>query len=832
MHPSTLKALEFDLVVAALRSLALTPLGDGRLAVLVPETSAGAVRRDLALTSEAVRFLTDAPGFPLRAPADILDILAAVHVEGRALEPVRLLGLATFLESVDQCALAIRRQTRSSFPGLLGLVARAAAFEREIADVRRAVDPTGELFDHASPALRSIRDRLRKQRTRLRGTLESYLRSRDTSKYLQEQVITDRNGRYVLLVRSEHRGSIPGIVHGSSASGASLFLEPLSTVEINNDIVGLIEQEAEEVHRILVQLTGAFRARTDDLEHTLEVAADVDVVQAKARFSRLCDGIAPELSEDGRLELLAARHPLLIPAVDARVPRAEGEEYTPRDQGPVPVDIQLVPPTSVLVITGPNTGGKTVAIKTAGLLALMAQAGLHIPVLEGSRLPVFQSVFADIGDEQSIAANLSTFSWHVTNIASIDRRLTLPALVLLDEVGSGTDPVEGGALGMAVIEHFRKRGALIVATTHYDTLKTYASTTEGVSCAAFGFTPTFEPTYRLIYGSPGRSLALEMAGRLGLAPSIIETARSYRSAREAQLAEHLAKVDRELHALDHERRLVAREREAVAEQDARSRNREEALRQREEQFKRRLESQFEDRLRDARREIDAVVDDVKRRAAALVSQTARRSASPASLSTGETGALRSAGRGSLDEIETRLRENVSGGAPAPASTAAVARVPAEGETRRPVPGDRVMVGGLGVEGIVHAVFGRDAEVEVRGKRLRAATDQLRVLGGGAKKAEPSQVRVNVHTAVRDDAAPGELNVIGCTVDEAIGRADKFLDEAIVSELRSVRLVHGHGTGQLRKGLAAYLAEHPMVARFGAAPSDQGGNAVTVVEFKE
>ena len=347
------------------------------------------------------------------------------------------------------------------------------------------------------------------------GRWRATVRSRDTAKYLQEQVITDRNGRYVLLVRAEHRSAIPGIVHGSSSSGASLFLEPLSTVEINNDVVALLEQETEEVHRILLELTEAFRARRDDLDRTLRVAAELDEVQAKARFARLCDGIAPALSDDGRLELLAARHPLLIPAVDARVPREDGERHAPREAGPVPVDVTLIPPTSVLVITGPNTGGKTVAIKTAGLLALMAQAGLHLPVAEGSRLPVFQSVFADIGDEQSIAANLSTFSWHVTNIASIDSALTLPALVLMDEVGSGTDPVEGGALGMAVIDHFRLRGALVVATTHYDTLKTYASTTEGVACAAFGFTPAFEPTYRLIYGSPGTSLALEMAEPAG-----------------------------------------------------------------------------------------------------------------------------------------------------------------------------------------------------------------------------------------------------------------------------------------------------------------------------
>lgn len=834
MHPSTLKALEFDRIVAVVRSLALTPLGEERLARLAPSTDPAEVEAGLAITTEAVRLLTDAPGIPLRGPADLDAVVEALGMEGRALEPVRLLGLAMFLESVDQCVHGIRRQARDRFPRLLALVGGAASFEREIADVRRAIDPTGEVFDHASSLLRSVRDRLRKQRARLRGTLESYLRSRDTAKYLQEQVITDRNGRYVLVVRSEHRTSIPGIVHGSSSSGASLFLEPLSTVEINNDIVALVEQEAEEVHRILLELTDGFRGRGADLARTLEVAAGLDAVQAKARFARLCDASSPETAEDGRLELLAARHPLLIPAVDARLPReGEGEPpETPRRQTPVPVDVLLIPPTSVLVITGPNTGGKTVALKTAGLLALMAQAGLHVPAAEGSRLPVFRSVFADIGDEQSIAANLSTFSWHVSNIVSIERSLALPALVLLDEVGSGTDPVEGGALGMAVIEYFRERGAQVVATTHHDTLKTYASTTEGVSCAAFGFTPSFEPTYRLVYGSPGTSLALEMAARLGLPPAIIDAARSYRSAREAQLAEHLAKVNSELSALDHERRLVAREREAIAEQEGRNRAREETLRQKEDQVRRRLEAQFEERLRDARREIDAVVDDVKRRAATLVSQAARRaSTTEAPLSTGETGGLRADARSTLDGLETRFREASAQSPPGrgtrPGAAAAAVEAPAG---RVAVAGDRVSVGPLGVEGIVHGVFGRDAEVEVRGKRLRTPVDQLRVLGRSAPEA--AKVKVNVQTASRDPLAVTELNVIGCTVDEAVSRVDKFLDDAVMAELRSVRVIHGHGTGQLRRGLASYLADHPQVARFSAAPPDQGGAGATIVELKE
>jgi DNA mismatch repair protein MutS2 len=824
MHSGTLRALEFDRIVEVVRGLAVTPLGEARLAKLTPRTEIDEVPAALALTTEAARFLVDHPGLPLRAPAELDEILQSLDVQGRPLDPAALVALAGFLESVGQCGVAVRRAAHGEFPRLLAIAAAVVSFEREVADVRRAIDPTGEVFDHASPELRSIRDRLRKQRARLRGTLESYLRGKDTAKYLQDQVITDRGGRYVLLVRAEHRGAIPGIIHGSSASGASLFLEPLSTVEINNEIVALQEEEAAEVRRILLALTDGFRGRTEDLGQTLEAATEFDVAQACGRFSRMVDGVAPLLSSDSRVELRAARHPLLIPSVDARLADIDDAERERRTSAPTPVDLLVVPPTSVLVITGPNTGGKTVALKTVGLLSLMAQAGLHIPAAPGSRIAVFRSIFADIGDEQSIAANLSTFSWHMKNIVSMDLALETPALVLLDEVGAGTDPVEGGALGMAIIDHLRQRGAIVIATTHYDTLKTYASTTEGVSSAAFGFTPSFAPTYQLVYGSPGRSLALEMAGRLGLPPPVIEKARQYRSLREAQLAEHLARVDQELHQLEHERRLVAREREQLGEQEARFRSREEALRDREDHFRRKLEARLDERLRDARREIDAVVDDVKRRAATLVSQAARRASATAQpVSTGETGAARADARAALDRIADRVQTDLVG--------TASAQAPANGDEARALParGDRVTVGPLGLEGVVQAIHGREAEVDVRGKRFRAAVNELRVIGPAAPAPGRPHVQVQVHAR---DATTNDLNVIGCTVDEALSRTDKFLDEAVLAEWRTVRVIHGHGTGQLRRAIAEFLQMHPLVSRFGAAAPEQGGSGVTVVDLKE
>ena len=404
------------------------------------------------------------------------------------------------------------------FPRLGAIVEPAASFEREIADVRRKIDPSGEVVDDASPELRSLRDRLRKQRARLRGTLESYLRGKDTAKYLQQQIVTDRNGRYVLVVRAEHRTAIPGIVHGSSASGASLFLEPLSTVEINNDIVALEQQEQEEVRRILLALADALpRPRRRSCTARWTPRRRSTSLQAKARYSlrrrrRRCRACRATGGSS-----CAAR------AIRCSIaPRASSVDRRSTSL--------LIPPVRALVITGPNTGGKTVALKTAGLLPMMAQAGLLIPAAEGTQVPIFHGVFADIGDEQSIADNLSTFSAHIANVVAMDKALALPALVLLDEAGGGTDPNEGGALATAIIDHFRRRGAMVVATTHFDALKTYASTTEGVASAGFGFNPeTFAPTYRLHYGSPGSSLALEIATRLGLPGDIIEQARAQRT---------------------------------------------------------------------------------------------------------------------------------------------------------------------------------------------------------------------------------------------------------------------------------------------------------------
>jgi len=794
MQPAALRALEFDRVVEMVRGYAMTPMGSERLARLAPSGDPQKVAQLLAATTETAKYLAASGLFPLRSATDMPQILAALAIEGRAVEAKRLLALATFLGSVEDAVNGIRRAP-GSFARLEAASGAAASFKNESAQVREKIDEAGEVVDGASPELKSVRERLRKQRTRLRGTLESYLRGKETAKYLQDQVVTERNGRYVIVVKAEHRTSIPGIVHGASTSGASLYLEPLSTVEINNDIVALEEQEAEEIRRILLALSNAYRARPADLARTIDVATELDVLQARARFSDSVDGVEPALTADGTFELQAARHPLLKNAV--------------------PVTIKIIPPATCLLITGPNTGGKTVALKTAGLFALMAQSGLRIPAADGSRVPVFRSMFADIGDEQSIDANLSTFSGHITNIAGMDRALHTPALVLLDEIGSGTDPIEGGALGVAVVDHFRRRGATVIATSHYDALKTYASTTDGVASAAFGFdAETFAPTYQLLYGTPGRSLALEVASRLGLAPSIVSSARQNLSAREAQLAEHLAKIDKDMRTLEHEKRLVAHERETLGDTEARLRERDEALRQREETFRRRLNEELENEMRQARKQIDDVIAELKTKAASAARDLERHT-----VTTGDTGSMRSDARAAVDSIVTKFSESSSQAQPSAQPSAAAPSV-----------GDRVVLGALGLEGTVTAVHDGTADLDVRGKRMRASIRDLRVVGGPKPASLPS-VKVHVELQPHDGAA-SDLNVVGCTVDEALSKAERFLDESLLTDQRTVRFIHGYGTGQLKRALAGFLQQHPLVARFDSAPPDQGGGGVTVVELKD
>ena len=832
MNVNSLKALEFDRIRALLLQHAGSPQGTARLEQLAPLTDAAAVREALARTSEGVALLKTLGRQPYHDLPDPADALVTARTRGAHLDPRALADLASFVEGGVEIAW---RAARVEAAPRLSRLASEVRDTREVANaIRRALLPSGEVADDASPRLADLRRTLLRLKTQLTTVMEGYLRSRDAERLLQDRVITTRNDRYVLLLKAEQRGQLPGIIHGSSGSGASLFVEPLPAVELNNDIVSLQDEERAEVLRILQELTARAGGRADDIAHLASVLGQLDAVQAMALLAVEMDARAPEIvDERDGIELFDSRHPLLMPALAARLGIG-------RDGEPVPVSIRLGGDEPVLVISGPNTGGKTVALKTVGLFAAMAQCGLHLPAAPGSRLPVFARIFADIGDEQSIAENLSTFSSHLAAIVAMTRDLARPALVLLDEVGAGTDPTEGGALGVAIVEHFRRQGATVIATTHHGLMKAYAQSTPGVACASFGYDPhSYEPTYRLSLGTPGRSLALEMAERLGLPVEVVRDARSRRDDKEQQAEALLQRLEREQAVLEEERVRVeglkaeaegARLRALADEREMQARKRREV-----EVFARELRRRGEEAEVRAAQAIREAVERLE--AAQRVQALAPRVRGEA------VRAIREARDEILKDPELAI--------------------PAEPEPEE-VPltlGARVRVRAMGVTGEVMALKGELAEVAVSGKRLQVPAAELVGVGpqAGRSAAVPRGVRgdgvppeqrkpgrpgpsgaaalhggASSRVAVSFDSksVPAEVNLIGLTVEEAQDRVDKLLDDAALSDRREIRIVHGFGEGKLRKAIARMLQSHPLVASYRPGGPSEGGGGATVVELKD
>ncbi len=517
MNSRALATLDFDKVREALSTFAETSSGRDsarRLRVLL---RASRVLEALAETSEARELFLREGDVSLAPMPELTQVLQVVSIDGTSLTIPQLLDVWSFVKLAEQVRQALRPSDWEDLPRLTGL----AQGLPDLKNLRKAIEGVidrdiGDVRDDASPELSKLRSQLRRLRKRLQDTLDACLHRRESARILQEPLVTVRDGRPVLPVRAECRAQLPGVVHGASSSGATVFVEPLATVEINNDISALEAREQEEILRILLELTSHVRASRAELGQASEILVHLDLVQAKTRLADAYDGAAPRILESGEqppeLKLKRAFHPLLLRGI------AERAGLPPPRHDPVAVSFELTRDRPGLVFTGPNTGGKTVALKTAGLLALMTQLGLHLPADSESVFPVFKEIFADIGDEQSIGASLSTFSAHLQNVVRMERGLRLPALVILDELGTGTDPAEGGPLGTALLEHFLSRGALVVASTHHGMLKTWASMTDGVGTASFEFHPqTYAPTYRLTQGATGRSMAFEMAERLGTA---------------------------------------------------------------------------------------------------------------------------------------------------------------------------------------------------------------------------------------------------------------------------------------------------------------------------
>jgi DNA mismatch repair protein MutS2 len=807
MNINTYRTLEFEKIRALVASHVGSAGGRAHVDALAPHTTPSAVRAALGQTSEALLLLLVVGRQPYHDLPDVGAHLAASRVRGLHLEARDLADVASFIEGASEIGRHVAAV--ESAPNL----ARAAAQVPDASDVasaiRRAILPTGEVADDASPRLAEIRRTLNRLKLQLTSVMESYLRGKDAERVLQDKLVTTRNDRFVLLLKAEHRGQVPGIIHGTSGSGASLFVEPMPAVELNNDIVSLSEDERAEVIRILTDLTARVGARADALERGLDALGLLDAAQAMALTAKDMRAVPPQILETAavqvnarpcldqtrvpdhgvRLALIRARHPLL--------------------KEPVPVTLTIEDATA-LVISGPNTGGKTVALKTIGLLAMMAQSGLHIPVDEGSALPVFQRIYADIGDEQSIAANLSTFSAHLANIVDMTKELAIPALVLLDEVGAGTDPTEGGALGVAIVDYFRRRGALVVATTHHGLMKAYAQSTPGVACGSFGYDPeTYAPNYQLAMGVAGRSLALEMAQRLGLPADAMADARGRLDVREAQAEALLKKLEEDSAALRRESDRIAEERLAVnvSRQEVERARLEIEDRKRAEitAFKKELQRRGEEAARKAADAIHAAVKKMEegQRKATTASARARTEA---------LGAIREAQEEALALPGIPVVEEK------PAKHAALAV------------GGRARATTLGIVGEVMSLGADEVELAVSGKRLRVPRSEVVTLEGPRPASGGTNISARASRGGGPSGAPREVNLVGMTVDEALPEVDKRLDEAAMSDAKELRVIHGFGSGRLRKAIAEMLEGHPHVAAVRVGAEGRGG--VTVVELKE
>jgi DNA mismatch repair protein MutS2 len=772
----TLRVLEFPRILEALADGTVTPMGRAQALGLRPSADPSEVRARLDETAEAVALGAEAE-IPVRGARD-LEPLVARAAAGGVLDPLELLDVAQTLGVARQVSghLRARRHRAPRLAAQADLLTVRADLE---AAIGAAVDERGQVKDAASPDLRRIRDQIRDVERRLRESLDRVLRDPILSRYLQEPLITTRGDRFVVPVKAEHRGQFPGIVHDASASGATVFMEPLALVPLGNQKRELAAAERDEILRILRRLSAAVGEAAGAIRRNGQVLGALDLAAAKAKLASRLRCTMPEVRTDGILRLVGARHPVL-----ALVRGCDGV---------VPIDVELGRSFTTLVITGPNTGGKTVALKTIGLLTVMAQAGLQIPALEGSAVAVFEQVHADIGDEQSVAQNLSTFSSHMTAIVGMLRRLRPPALVLLDEVGAGTDPTEGTALARAIIETLHRRGVRTVVTTHYNELKMLASTEPGIENASVEFdAETLQPTFRLRTGLPGRSNALLIAERLGLDPAIVAAARASLAPEQQAVEQVLADLARDRAAAERDRADAAAARAAAEEAQGRLMAELEHLRAE----RRRL-------LAEARRAGEAIVEETRRRLDAVMA---------------EVRAART--EAAVRQARQHLRAALEA-LPAPEPPPAQPDEPVE----HVEVGQPVFVATLGRPGIVRGAPDARDEVEVEIGPIHARVPRAALRRVALPVAARSAGTVEVPAS---PPVARSLSVRGQTVDEALLAADRYLDEAVRAGLPQVIIVHGKGTGALRRALHEFLRGHPHVRGYRLGEHGEGGSGVTVV----
>lgn len=819
MNKQAFTTLEYQHLLELIKRNAQTEAGQRRVQALAPIGDVAELRRQLAATAACVLLRTRGVRWWFNGLTDLTEAIGRLRVEGASLDPLAILQTARLCEQAMSARTAIIAERENA--AVLWQLVQDLPRELNtlVARVTAKILPNGELDDRASPELAGIRHEINALRSRITRSLEGLMRR--SAEAIQDELVTIRNDRFVIPVKADHRGRIQGVAHGYSSSGATAFVEPLETIEANNELQSLHESEAREIAKILFGLSEELRAQLPAIEMAAEAVAELDFINARAAFHQTFNCVIPEIQDEtrplssGDLEVIEARHPLLE------------ENLRATNESVVPVSFALNDEKNAMVISGANAGGKTVVLKTTGLLALMALSGISVPA-RSARFPFYASVLADIGDHQSLAANLSTFTSHVANIARMLDLCEAPALVLLDEVGTGTDPEEGSALGVAVVDHFRRVcGAHVIATTHYSGLKMYAGNEEGVVNASVEFDEkTLRPTYRLLVGVAGASSGLEIARRFGVPSPIVDNAVKSVKDSSLQASEYLRRIKREAEEAEALRVALDEERLAVAEKFA-SLDKEAAKQERERQSTfdqtvqrtmaelekraRELVTRIEDRTERVRAERDA------QRQIAEIKRTAQRG-------------VRIVRETQTVQLEHSEPERTSEEAPE-----YVSAVP-----REIVVGDKVKLRSFGSVGIVDQIKSGVAEVRVKSLRLREKLENLELVEAAAPKADQGKLEklrrsaasAEVHRVEGQQGAQSELNVIGQTTDEAVDAVDKFLDEASLASLSKVRIVHGHGTGALRRAIGALLDGHPHVSRFLPAPPEQGGTGATLVELRQ
>jgi DNA mismatch repair protein MutS2 len=809
----SLEILEFAKLLELVSRHAQTPMGEARFADLRPKTNRTELENDLAVISETIVLNEEKQvTWSFSGLEDPTDGVAILKIKNATLEPTLLLEISRVCNQALFARSSVQPEKETA-PALWAIVENIPPTLLAVLDkISKKLLPSGEIDDSASPELSKIRREISNQRSRLTKSLEAVMRNSGDA--IQDDIVTLRNDRFVIPVKADFRGKVGGVAHGFSSSGQTVFVEPLEAIEANNELQNLKGKEEREVARILFALTEELREQLPAIETAVEAVAELDFIKAKVEFARKFACVVPNISDSGTLELIEARHPLLEENLRQSSPPYEGgvdaasADGVVLSSGIVPSSFTLTSQKSVMIISGANAGGKTVVLKTAGLLSLMAISGLPVPAKE-AKIPFYRSILADIGDHQSLSANLSTFSSHMSNIAEMMRECVPPSLVLLDEAGTGTDPEEGSALGVAIVDHFRHKGAQVMASTHYRGLKIYAANDPNVINASVEFDEkTLQPTYKLLLGLAGASSGIQIASRFGILPEVIEFARQNLDISAQDAEAYLLKLQTETKVAEDLRIALEEEREATAMKYAGlevEAVKKEKARQRE--FEQTLAETVESFERQSKAFIDGLEDK------ALKNKLDKeRSSRKAEMNRALVSKVQSP-KAKVGIFATQAETRPVGSVPAADGTILV--------------GSKVLTS-FGNIGTVEKLDKETAEVLVGGMRLRQKIKDLQVV----ETVESTPVaKQSISKPIDSADVTTELNLIGQTTAEAEYELDRFIDEAYLASVPRVRIIHGFGTGALKNFVHHFLKNHDLVERFAFASSDQGGNGATMAELK-